>query len=957
MPTVLFPINQDEQAVQARADYLLAQDVFEKIAGLLERGLAKVCSLKNLDDLDQHRAHEAILLQGPRGSGKSAVLVNLALYLKERKEKLERELLILKPIDPTLLEDGKNMFLDVFIAALVRDKHIKAKLDQGGREADAFYDQLGKVGSALESSQTQEEQHGMDRVRALIGGNGIAEQVHKLFQSALNLTCKKLIVLPIDDVDTALQHAYEKIEIVRKYLVSPYVIPIISGDLALYNDLIWRDFHGRLLTDSDAEKDEAMERAKRLSIDYQRKILPLPRRIDVPILATYLNDPEVILVDKDSKLISFPVFKGWLDAVLNERVNGVENSYLSLPINTVREFAQLVSHVQLPLHKLGKIWDEKTSFSLLEIRRLSFMKPQVAHIISDFAKEFSIARTLTSEPVRNAAFTKAYSAVNSQLSTLQKDQATNLGEVFVNWQEELKAYFVHHQSGGAVYITMEANSYFRRCAKAQGDEVKSVFDTILFKPQRHQQYKEFTQSKDIHDQWENYLKPHIPKGWLKNIPKLSILDYVNPEHGYLVTVPEKKLIEKVFGLILGNKNSEDSEDSEDSEESEESEDLMGAELSEFSENPWKLGNSEDVVLIYRLMTYFNYHNSNSRGTLVVTGRVFELLITSLIREISVKELYDLIYRLPFYSSAERVGDGIFEFAIDRTILRGEVDDYHLSKSLSKLVDEINNWHNKHKGTLIFPPHAWMIYNVMNKFFMNANRFNPVRRSPPEYFIDNIFGVAVKAFNAIWNTFANFEKGPIFGLDLMLADFAIPGGGKDFSKRRLYKKNILPLLRFVDQNQIDKEGGGISSTGSYTLALASHPLKTLFERTYEFMVSGENSASDLISEMSSNIQSKNKLNSRKETVEISDDDWYAFNDVLKIILRKSQKSWSVGEIMKAKLSDLYDVAELVRIELSKDGGVWLPYLDNILLYQTFNGSSSFGRIQRIFQRIEALRKPT
>lgn len=799
--TVLFPINQDEQAVQAKADYLLAQDVFEKIADLLGRGLAKIkrlASEQGLDDLDLHRAHEAILLQGARGSGKSAVLVNLALYLKERQPVIADELLILKPIDPTLLENGEDMFLDVFIAALVRDKQIKAKLDLGGREAEMFYDQLCKVGSALESSQTQKEQHGMDRVRALIGGSGIAEQVHKLFQCALKLTCKKLIVLLIDDVDTALQHAYEKIEIVRKYLVSPCLIPLISGDLALYDDVIWRDFHGRLLDKSKAERPEALARAKRLSIDYQRKILPLPRRIIVPSLASYLNDPELLLVDKDTKLISFPVFKYWLEAVLNERVNGVENSYLPLPINTARDFAQLVSHVQKLLPGLTKILTDKTNFLPLELRRLSFMPPKVAQLISVFAKEFASARNITRKADRNAAFANAYAMVTSEQSLHQNELANGLGGVFVIWQEALKTYFRHHQNGGVAYITMEANSHFRRCATEQSDERHSVFDTILFNPHRHQKHNEFTQSADIRAQWGNYLDKRMPVGWVKNIPKMSMLPYANPEHGFLIVEAERQRIASLIERIS------------------------------------ILEQSEDAELIYRLITYFNFHNAINRGTLAVTGRIFELLITSLIRKISVAEVYDMISRSPFYSIAERVEGGTFELAVDEIAYPGNAANHAIGDALSRLVEAINAWRDENFKTPTSPPNAWLIYNVTNKFFNTPHRSDPVKPNPQEKCIDNVFGTAVKAFNTVWNAFANFEKGPVFGIDLIIVDMAISDADKDFTQSRLYTSNILPFVRLTGTSLPDKGAKNNQAIGAYTTLLASHPLKNLLQHVYNEM---------------------------------------------------------------------------------------------------------------------------
>jgi hypothetical protein len=498
--TVLFPISQSEQARQIDASHLLAQNVYQKIAELLERGLARAQALGACDDLDQHRTHDAILLQGARGTGKSAILVNLELYMNANSARA-RELLVLKPIDPTLLEDGDHLFLNMFIVALVRDRQVKERLDRGGSNAEAFYDQLNKLGSALEGSQTQSDKQGMDKVRALIGSGAIADQVHKLFACTLTLTGKKLIVMPIDDVDTALQYAYDKIEIVRKYLISPYVVPIISGDLELYDDVIWRNFHGRLVKISSAESDDAVLRAQQLSIEYQRKILPLPRRIDVPRLDAYLNDENVKLTDENRHVMSFPVFQLWLEAILNERVNGAEGSLLPLPINTVREFAQLVSHLRPLLSRVDSALDGGTDRSVFRLRRRVFMRDDIASAIENFAKDYATTRGHATKRARETAREEAYRSLQTRIMTLTSETPPIRNNSTVAWQHLLLSYFQHHQQGGPIFLALSACQHFRHCAQDTASAPRSVFDTDLFQPRTHEQFHEFSQAIDIQSEW------------------------------------------------------------------------------------------------------------------------------------------------------------------------------------------------------------------------------------------------------------------------------------------------------------------------------------------------------------------------------------------------------------------------------------------------------------------------
>ncbi|WP_022941254.1 hypothetical protein [Psychromonas hadalis] len=200
--TVNFPIDQNEQAKQLKADHLLPQDVYLTIASLIEGNLAKLKKMKNdsemLDDIDDCRAHETILIDGGRGVGKSSVLVNLEMFLKDlgcNKSGLKAEdLLILKPVDPTLVENGDSLLLNIIVAALMRNKEVRRKLDNSDYRSDAFYEQLQKLGCALEAVETRDVKHGIDKLRSFMGGHGLAQEIHKLFKATLELTGKKLII-------------------------------------------------------------------------------------------------------------------------------------------------------------------------------------------------------------------------------------------------------------------------------------------------------------------------------------------------------------------------------------------------------------------------------------------------------------------------------------------------------------------------------------------------------------------------------------------------------------------------------------------------------------------------------------------------------------------------------------------------------------------------------------------
>src|SRR5471032_1530537 len=166
--TIHFPIDTVDQAYVRSRRNLLARDVYEMITSHVRVALAKVERiLANPESndvrevFDQFRSHEAVLLNGGRGTGKSSVLVNLSRYVNDFDD-LRNSLLILKPVDPTLIENGDNLFLNVIVASLLRDERLRAALrDQRDGTAE-FYTELERLGSALEGIEKISSEYGLD---------------------------------------------------------------------------------------------------------------------------------------------------------------------------------------------------------------------------------------------------------------------------------------------------------------------------------------------------------------------------------------------------------------------------------------------------------------------------------------------------------------------------------------------------------------------------------------------------------------------------------------------------------------------------------------------------------------------------------------------------------------------------------------------------------------------------
>ncbi|EGX6618166.1 hypothetical protein JE592_004354 [Salmonella enterica] len=481
------PLNAGESAVLPDANTLLPRDeVYEPLAQMIIEAVKKSEAAKG-QSLNELREHNAISIDGARGTGKTAVLVNLKSYLKDRD--VLKDVHILDPVDPTLLENGESLFLHIIVAAVLHDKDVKEQQRNKPDKARSLNQTLEKLAQSLESVETQQDRHGMDKVRAMYSNKQLADCVQDFFREVLCLLGKKLMILAIDDVDTSLNRAFENLEIVRRYLATPYVLPIVCGDRELYNDVTWRDFHGRLTKDSSYRRKDAYEKAVELAAEYQRKILPFPRRLTMPPVSKYWQQSNIYLCDaQQAEVMPLRNFIAWLEIFLAGPVNGLEGSQLSLPIPSIRALIQLVRHC-------------------------SDLIPQLPASIRSANNELDVRK-------------------NWQMQTPpQEDLALSDRNAMV---QRLADYFCYEPKGGIVYLLLLAKQQWKRVATSEPSKQRgSIFDTPLFQPLTHAavNFELFEKMEDL-SAWAISLAKRLPEEWLAGIKsQKTMLPYPLAEIG------------------------------------------------------------------------------------------------------------------------------------------------------------------------------------------------------------------------------------------------------------------------------------------------------------------------------------------------------------------------------------------------------------------------------------------
>lgn len=805
------PLNTSESAVQNEAQALLPREVYAKLTKFIHEALERVPSQGSETKINAVRSHNAVSIDGERGTGKTSILVNLRNYLSSETtsgdNKLLEDIHILEPVDPTLLEDHESLFLHVIVAAVLSDTELQQQQQKYPDKHQRLNQELEHLAQGLESVERQNEVRGMDKLRALFGNKHLADCVQNFFKASLNVLGKKLLILPIDDVDTSLNRAFENLEIIRRYLTTPYVLPIVSGDRELYREITWRDFHGRLIKDSNYRRNEAFNTAQDLANEYQRKVLPLPRRLEMPAITSYLNNREITIRQGDKDILPLTNFYTWLEIYLSGPVNGLEGSKLPIPIPSIRALTQVINKCsELIPHLPNRI---KAADNSLEVRRIWQMPDISNEIIEHFYKRH---QELGKDSKRKyvAAYNEfAERLLNQNTKTTTESKVETTKET-LSWTEVLADYFRYEPSAGPAYLVLLSKQYWKGFREGGSHtERESIFSTPLFQPLEHQSQMlaSFEKSGSL-SEWVDGLSQKLPEKWLSNIGERStIMAYPVPEVGLKTGLYfDKKYSQKVSETL----NIDEHEDS-------------------------KI--TQKASLLIHLMLQQNFYAKGHQSVMLNIGRIFELIISSLVGPVSKEKILYIMQGAPFYSTSALAPTKTLNLADDgNTDTPADIEDEYNEQldeqehiAIQELVSEIETWreaHDLNSKNKVSTASPWMVYKVFNKVFSQVA--NDETNSGTQS-VARAIEAAALTFYATWSAFGSFEKGRLFGLPEVVATVNL-NSPYNFEKNDHFRVNIGPFA--PNQGQLAKDGDSRAKYGQATCTisymLTDHPLRRWLE---------------------------------------------------------------------------------------------------------------------------------
>lgn len=360
------------------------------------------CRKRQNDRKKTNLSHNSIFLTGERGSGKTAFLRNVeAIWENKNKAGLENDIGFLDVIDPTMLMNNDS-FANVVVAEIYRkvEEHCLYN-NVSSSDRSPFYNALKSLSDSLGKQDEFNGHSGIDKILRYNSGIQVEKNFHHYVEEAIKILSCSALVLPIDDVDMSLQKAHEVIDDVRRLLGCPYIIPIVSGDVALYQQMINVDFDDRAHkkhSNEDLQKS-GIELAKKLSDEYLKKVFPAQMRLPLDSIKRIMSGLNVNEKRKESRFtIYLEHFYHKFYFLLHKQQKARE---LPLP-ETARELTQLVRSFSLT--KLNEkdnfmLWSTYRSYSEAKKDAEGFVN-SLSYLIAD-SRRNSIDFSLRELPIFN----------------------------------------------------------------------------------------------------------------------------------------------------------------------------------------------------------------------------------------------------------------------------------------------------------------------------------------------------------------------------------------------------------------------------------------------------------------------------------------------------------------------------------------------------------------------------
>lgn len=290
-------------------DSSLFADQYNKALGIIEHYI--YAQEGHNGDKQGNLRNNIVAFLGDRGTGKTSCMLSVLNMLDKHFEK--KKFAKIDTIDPSFFNENTNiLFLVIGKMFATFKKDMESKDSRMGRKNQEIHDltktfhDVQSCLSRMQKSPLDDNDNDMNQLSNLLVTVDLTENLKELVNNYLKFFGSDYLVVPIDDIDNNTQHAYTMAEQLRKYLVLPKVIILISfklEQLAHVIDLYFTKMYEPLINQERFNSEDIADMTQK----YLLKLFPLNQRVTLPSMEVMM-DRELVVYENREK--SEPIISG-----------------------------------------------------------------------------------------------------------------------------------------------------------------------------------------------------------------------------------------------------------------------------------------------------------------------------------------------------------------------------------------------------------------------------------------------------------------------------------------------------------------------------------------------------------------------------------------------------------------------------------------------------------------------
>ena len=429
--TIIIDITEANKAKKYSDNGLFQIESFKKVEEILKEHSVG----SNDENIVDCRFHDTIFIDGARGVGKTAFLLNIKTFYENNKN--NKRYLFLDPVDPTLLEHTEK-FLSVVFAKVV--ERVSDDIDSFNEDKSCkYFEALSNLSKSLSAIKTLSNDIGIEEIASNKSSLKLEQNAHRFFKVVSEMYGVEGIVILIDDIDMAFEKGFDVLEVVRKYLASPYLIPMVAGDMELYKEIVETQFMKKIGFHDDVQylqsicsediplRDSEEYKAKRALLDnlveqYLHKLFPSEYHIELKDIFSILKSHEVKIHFENDLKVSFSDLEDFEIRHINFGINQAAYVF-DVFTNNARELIQYIYAKKKIYQEFFKNNSKEFTYKEYETKRvMENMDEDIKNFIKKPEYKESLAITALKYKINKGKFQKLSKLTQNASNSFENEE-------------------------------------------------------------------------------------------------------------------------------------------------------------------------------------------------------------------------------------------------------------------------------------------------------------------------------------------------------------------------------------------------------------------------------------------------------------------------------------------------------------------------------------------------------